>query len=72
LTVRSIPCGDINGSGSGPNVADLTYLVDFLFRSGPPPPDMDKANVDGNNGVNIADLTFLVDYLFRSGPDPIC
>ena len=29
--------GDVN-SDMGLNVADLTYLVDFLFKGGPPPP----------------------------------
>jgi len=27
---------DVNGD-SGTDVADLTYLVDYLFRGGPPP-----------------------------------
>jgi uncharacterized repeat protein (TIGR01451 family) len=65
-------CGDINGDGNGPNVVDLTYLVDYLFRSGPPPPVMDAANVNGQGGVNVVDVTYLVDYLFRSGPPPDC
>jgi hypothetical protein len=30
-------CGDINGDWHGPNVVDVTYLVDYLFRGGPPP-----------------------------------
>jgi hypothetical protein len=51
-------------------VADLTYLVDYLFRNGPAPPLMEKADVNADNYVNIADLTYLVDYLFRSGPAP--
>jgi hypothetical protein len=29
--------GDADDSGRI-NVADLTYLVDYLFRNGPPPP----------------------------------
>lgn len=64
-------CGDIDGNG-GVDVADLTFLVDYLFRGGPPPPVMETANVDGDNGVNVADLTFLVDYLFNGGSEPIC
>ena len=76
LTVTSAPvftCGDINGNGQGPNVADLTYLVDYLYFSGSPPPVMEAADVDGSGGnPNIADLTYLVDYLFHGGSDLNC
>jgi len=65
-------CGDVDGDGTGPNVTDLTYLVDYLFRSGPPPPVMEAANINGENGINVADLTYLIDYLFRGGPAPDC
>ena len=64
-------CGDVDSSGAV-NVADLTYLVDYLFFEGPPPPVLEAANVDGEGGVNVADLTYLVDYLFFEGPEPIC
>lgn len=69
---RSFICGDVDANGAGPNIGDLTYLVDYLFRGGPPPPVPEAANVDGDNGVNVADLTYMVDYLFRGGPAPIC
>ncbi len=65
-------CGDIDGSNEAPNVADLTYLVNYLFKSGPPPPIIEAADVDGSGDVNVADLTYLVNYLFKGGPAPNC
>ena len=67
------PCGDVNFDLTGLNILDLTYLVDYIFRSGPLPPKIDAADVDGGGGFpNILDLTDLVDYIFRSGPKPTC
>ncbi len=65
-------CGDVNNDGSGPDVLDLTYLVDYLFGGGAAPPVLDAANIDGIGGIDIIDLTYLVDYLFAGGPEPIC
>ncbi|MFH1688265.1 MAG: hypothetical protein ABIE70_12190 [bacterium] len=28
---------DINGTGSGPDIADLNSLVNYMFNGGPPP-----------------------------------
>ena len=65
-------CGDIDGSSSGPDVADLTYFVDYLFRQGPPPPIPSQADIDGSPGISVADLTYLVAFLFSGGPPPVC
>jgi hypothetical protein len=64
------PCGDINGDASVV-VSDLTYLVNYLFKGGPPPVDP-AADVDGNPGLNIGDITYLVNFLFKGGPAPVC
>jgi len=71
VTIEPI-CGNVDDDGTGPNVADLIYLVVFLFDGGPPPPVMEAANVDGEGGLNVADLIYLVEYLFFGGPEPIC
>jgi len=62
------------GPGGYVDVSDLTYLVTYLFQSGPEPPCIEEGNVDGIVGVggpiDVADLTYLVAYLFQAGPEP--
>ena len=75
MTVTSGPtyiCGDIDNNGSGPDVADLTYLVDYLFGGGTAPAELAAADVNGTGTVDVADLTYMVDYLFAGGPAPNC
>jgi len=62
--------GDVDASGSElPDIADLVYLVGWLFESGPPPRCLPEANVDGDiaGEVDIADAIRLVDFMFNSG-----
>ncbi len=61
--------GNVNGQG-GVNVADLTYLVDYLFYNGPAPPCPGESDADSSGAVNVADLSYLVNFLFQSGPAP--
>ena len=62
--------GDLDGS-NGIDIADLVYLVDYMFTGGPPPPiSILSADLDCNLGVDIADLVYLVDYMFTGGPEP--
>jgi len=61
---------------AGPiDVADLTFLVNYLFKAGTPPGCPDEGNVDGvvtgGSPVTVDDLTYLVDFIFKSGPIPI-
>ncbi|MFH1687126.1 MAG: hypothetical protein ABIE70_06335 [bacterium] len=69
----SYVCGDVNGNGEGPDIDDLTYLVNYMFQGGPPPPAMGATDVNGNGvGPDIEDLIYLVSYMFAGGPDLIC
>ncbi len=63
-------CGDINADRSI-NVADLTSLVNYLFKGGLKPPVEQAADVNGSSGTNVSDLTYMVNYLFRGGPAPV-
>ena len=48
-------------------IADITYLVNYMFKGGPEPPCLDEADIDGSGTINIIDLVSLVDYSFRHG-----
>lgn len=64
--------GDVNGNGgASPNVADLTFMVNYLFKSGPGSPCPSEADVNANGVRNVADLTSLVNFLFKQGAAPV-
>jgi C1A family cysteine protease len=54
------------------NIADVVYLVTYLFQKGPPPNPMASGDVTGPDDcvVNVADVVYLVTYLFGGGPPP--
>jgi len=52
------------------SVNDIAYLVDYLFRDGPPPPVLGSADVDANGVITISDLSYLIYYMFKRGPQP--
>ncbi len=64
-------CGDVDLDDKV-NVSDLSYLVTYLFHSGPAPPRPESADVDGSGSINVADIIYLVYYLFFGGPEPTC
>ncbi len=73
LTVSQGFCGDIDGNGDPePNVSDLTFMVNYLFKGGPTPTPLWTANVDCSTDPepNVSDLTYMVNYLFKGGPAP--
>lgn len=73
LVIPGYVCGNINDDPAGSvDVSDLTFLVDYLFRGGSPPPEPGAVDVDGSGGIDVADLTYMADYLFGGGPPPNC
>ncbi len=54
------------------NVADVVYLITFVFKSGPSPDPIESGDANCDARVNIADAVFLINYVFTSGPEPSC
>lgn len=55
--------GDVNLDGRV-NVVDVTYLVEYLFFGGPPPPVMETADLNHSGSVEVADLSLLIEWIF--------
>ena len=61
--------GDANGDGEI-NAEDIIYLINYLFRGGPPPYVMAAGDANGDGEVNAGDIVYLIQYLFHGGPPP--
>ncbi len=75
---------DVDHNGDGPDIADLIYMVTYMFQDGPAPPCDEpylpecyehyfaEADIDGDGSCmpDIADLIYLVGYMFQEGPEP--
>jgi len=58
-------CGEINGD-AGINIADVVYLINYIFRDGPPPVNLPAADTNANGEVDVGDAVALVNYIFRN------
>lgn len=68
--LSSVMRGDMDGN-PGINNGDLNYMVNYIFRGGPPPfPDKHFGDVNCDSNVNIQDLLYLNNYLNQGGPPP--
>ncbi len=63
-------CGDAN-SDSLITVGDVVWLINYLFKGGPAPTPLCKADVNGSKNVSISDIVYLINYLFRGGLPPV-
>jgi len=62
--------GDPNGD-LFVTVSDVVYIINYLFKSGPPPvhcPRSGDVNCDGK--VTVSDAVYLINYLFKGGSAP--
>jgi hypothetical protein len=61
--------GDVNLDGQL-SVADVVYLVNYLFKGGPAPQLFIVADVNRDGKLTVADVIYLINYLFKGGPAP--
>jgi hypothetical protein len=74
-----VPCRDVvtftRGDANGDGVVspgDVVYLINYLFRDGPPPIPFVAGDANGDGDVGPGDIVYLLNYLFRDGPPPGC
>ena len=71
VTISGYICGDVNADVDI-NILDITYLIAFLYLSGPAPNSSENADVDNSGAINILDITYLISFLYQDGPEPVC
>jgi hypothetical protein len=64
-------CGDVDGDGKV-DLGDIVYLINYLYKGGPPPNPWDAGDVNDDGIINLGDLVYLINYVFKSGPAPDC
>jgi len=66
-------CGDVNCSGYGPDIADITRLIDFLYLSHDPLCNPKAADVNDSGGdPDISDITTIIGNLYIDGRELNC
>ncbi|MFH1701746.1 MAG: dockerin type I repeat-containing protein, partial [Candidatus Zixiibacteriota bacterium] len=63
--------GDINDDGIGPNIQDVSYLLNYLVKEGPPPSTPANADVNGDGRIDQNDAVYLIRYLYLAGNPPV-
>jgi hypothetical protein len=71
LSPDSYLLGDANADGVV-DVADIVYLVNFLYTAGGPPDPIEAGDANCDTIVNIGDVVYLVAYLYKGGDPPGC
>ncbi len=52
------------------NIADVTYLVAWIFSGGPGPVTVQSGDANADFDIRIDDVLYLIEYIFRGGPAP--
>ncbi len=61
--------GDAN-KDSKVSLADIVYLINYLFKFGPAPEPNQSGDANCDGKVSLGDIVYLINYLFKFGPAP--
>ncbi len=70
ISVDESSCGDADSDGRI-NIGDAVYIINYIFKEGPPPSPECRADGNDDNAVNIGDAVYLINFIFKSGPPPV-
>jgi hypothetical protein len=63
--------GDVNFDGIR-DLADVVYLINFLYRNGPAPPYPISADINGPDRIiDLEDLIWRINFQYKDGPRPL-
>ncbi len=51
-------------------VSDVIFLINYLFKGGPPPDPVYLGDVNCDDKTTVSDVVYLINYLFKGGPAP--
>ncbi len=63
--------GDANSDGTI-DLADIVYLVNYLYKGGPAPASTEAGDANCDGTIDLADVIYLINYLYKGGPAPGC
>jgi len=62
--------GDLNND-LAVNPVDVVWLVNIVYRNGPPPVLPGTQYINGDSACNPVDVVWLVNHVYRNGPPPL-
>lgn len=69
IQVVYAPVGDCNDNGMV-ELGDVVWLLNYLFKAGPPPNPLETGDVNLGGIVELGDVIVLLNYLFMGHPLP--
>jgi hypothetical protein len=64
------PYGDANNDWKV-NLMDVSFIINYLYRHGPAPSDLNYCDVNGSCNINLLDVAYIINYLYRAGLAPV-